>query len=191
MLTETQNDISPPAGEILFFGSSILAQWSSLKQDMPELPVHNHAIGGMRTWEALYHGENLVFPFAPKVVVYYCGSNDINFGQDANAIFARTQLFFDRLWSHNAEAKILYISIIKAPQKRDRWFIADTVNERVQALAAEDARLTYLDINPSLSTADGEPNLALYQDDLLHYKPETYQVFAEVVKPVLTALVQP
>jgi hypothetical protein len=37
--------------------------------------------------------------------------------------------------------------------------------------------MTYIDVNPTLFNADGEPRLSLYRDDGLHFHPHAYDEF--------------
>jgi hypothetical protein len=73
-----QDRISPPPeGAILFIGSSIFVEWKDLRMQMAPLPVINRAFGGAQTWEVLHYMDRIVLPYKPKIIVYYCGSNDV------------------------------------------------------------------------------------------------------------------
>src|SRR5687767_6833387 len=87
----------PPQGGILFIGSSIFRQWADLEADMAPLPAFNRAFGGSRTWEVLHYMDEIVLPYKPRVIVYYCGSNDVNAGESAAAIAGRFQEFVARV----------------------------------------------------------------------------------------------
>src|SRR4051794_30379867 len=51
-----QDRAAPPPNEaILFIGSSIFRQWTTVKEQMAPLPVFNRAFGGSRTWEVLHY----------------------------------------------------------------------------------------------------------------------------------------
>lgn len=73
----------------------------------------------------IYFGEILVTNFKPKVVIVYCGSNDINAGEKAEPIAQRLKSFMDYLDAALPGVEIVYITINKAPQKKDRWDIVD------------------------------------------------------------------
>lgn len=68
----------PPQEAILFVGSSIFRLWKNLPEQMAPLPVFNRAFGGSQTHEILVYMDKIVLPYKPKMIVYYCGSNDIN-----------------------------------------------------------------------------------------------------------------
>ena len=58
-------------GGILFVGSSIFRQWTTVADQMAPLPVLNRAFGGSRTGDQLARFDQLVPRYAPRIVVYY------------------------------------------------------------------------------------------------------------------------
>ena len=77
-------------GGILLVGSSIFRLWADVAEQMAPLPVLNRAFGGSRVADQLARFDQLVPTYAPKIIVYYCGSNDIKANQDSpEVIFTR------------------------------------------------------------------------------------------------------
>lgn len=176
----------PPAkGGILFVGSSIFRRWETLAAQMAPLPVLNRAFGGSRTGDQLARFEQIVLPYAPKVIVYYGGSNDINAGQTAPQIAANFRMFAERVHAGLPRTRLLYASIIRAPQKQERWDVVDATNALIRDYCATDPRRGFIDINPAVFDQDGRPRLELYLEDKLHYVPSAYDGFAAIIKPVL------
>jgi lysophospholipase L1-like esterase len=175
----------PPKHAILFIGSSIFRQWTRLKEDMAPLPVFNRAFGGSRTGDLLQHMEKIVLPYEPSVIVYYCGSNDINAGAPADSIAGRFVQFRKRVGDRLPATRFFYVSINRAPQKRARWGTVDSANASVRAFCERDPLCTFIDVNPLLFTPDGEPRLELYQKDQLHFVEQAYEEFTSVIRPVL------
>jgi hypothetical protein len=88
---------SPEHGGIVFTGSSIFRFWTHLTDQMAPLPVLNRAIAGTVTQDMLGRIGQLVLPYQPRIVVYYCGSNDISAGEDGGPIIERTKRFIQIL----------------------------------------------------------------------------------------------
>ena len=178
----------PPAeGSILFIGSSIWRLWSTVAQDMAPLPVYNRAFGGSQTPDLLRHFDALVVPHKPRIIVYYCGSNDVNAGQSADAIAGRIHEFATRVGRSLPATRMIFASINRSPDKEKRWDVVDAVNARVRdGFTREFAFLSYLDLNPALFDAAGKARVDLYLPDMLHFKPPAYVAFTAIVKPVLT-----
>jgi lysophospholipase L1-like esterase len=179
---------NPPAdGSILFIGSSIWRLWSTVAQDMAPLPVYNRAFGGSQTPDMLRHFDALVVPHKPRIIVYYCGSNDVNAGESADAIAGRVHEFAARVGKSLPGTKMIFASINRSPDKEKRWDVVDAVNARVRDdFTKEFAYLSYVDLNPALFDAAGKARVDLYLPDMLHFKPPAYVAFTEIMKPVLT-----
>ncbi len=175
----------PPRGAILFIGSSIFKQWTNVVADMAPLPVFNRAFGGSRTSDILERLDQLVLPYAPKVIVYYAGSNDINNREPAAAIFGRIHDFERRVHAKLPNTRIIFVAIDRAPQKRERWDLVDAANLLVRDYCAVTPRLTFVDLNPVTHDQQGEPRLEFYRDDKLHFQAAAYVEFTAVIKPIL------
>lgn len=171
---------------IVFVGSSIFHRWTALSSQMAPLPVTNIAIDGTVTADMLRMLDSRVLPLRPKVIAYYCGSNDVDLGEPAAAIVGRIVQFIDRVAAALPSTRVVFVSVNRAPEKRDRWDVVDEVNRRMQAYAANHSRVVYVDVNPVLFTADGRPRVDLFTPDELHLRPPAYEGFTRILKPVLT-----
>lgn len=175
----------PPAGGILFIGSSIFREWTDLNEQMAPLPVFNRAFGGSRTADVLYYMDRIVLPYAPRIIVYYCGSNDINALEGPLPIFQRIRQFSERVREALPGTLVYMVSINRAPQKKDRWDIVDSTNAMVREYCLSTDNRGYIDVNPVLFDNQGNPRFDLYRDDQLHFKDQAYLEFAGVIRPVI------
>ena len=177
-------------GSILFVGSSIFHRWTQLTTQMAPLPVVNIAFDGAMTddWNRLI--ESRIIPVRPKVIAYYCGSNDVDTGDSAVRIVARIRQFVDRVTHALPDTRIVFVAVNKAPEKRDRWDVVDEINRQMQKLADRNPRVEYVDVNPVLVNADGTPRTELFMNDQLHLRPPAYEGFTRILKPILTKALQ-
>ncbi len=182
---EADRTTPPPTDGILFIGSSIFRQWEQLSEQMAPLPVFNRAFGGSRTWELLHYMDQIVIPYRPRFVVYYCGSNDVNSKQDASGIATRVAAFFDRVHVALPKTQTFFVTIQRSPDKRARWAVVDSANALVAQYVTRHSFAHSIDLNPVLVDATGNVRGALYRPDSLHFVPSTYNEFAAVIKPVL------
>jgi lysophospholipase L1-like esterase len=171
---------------IVFVGSSIFHRWTNLAQQMAPLPVLNRAIDGTQTTDMLRMLDSDILPSRPKVIVYYCGSNDVDAGEPAARIFDRIRQFAVRVATALPGTRMVFVSINRAPEKRELWNVVDAVNHLVETYAVGTKHLQYVDVNPVLFTRDGTPRVELYLSDQLHFRPAAYEELARVLKPVLT-----
>jgi lysophospholipase L1-like esterase len=155
---------------------------------MSPLPAFNRAFGGSRTWEVLHYMDEIVLPYRPRVIVYYCGSNDVNAGESAAAIAGRFREFAARVHAALPETRVLFVSINRAPQKRAQWGVVDAANALVRVYADSVAFVDYLDVNPALFDERGAPRSELYRPDSLHFLPAAYDEFARIIRPAVARL---
>ncbi|MDP3071731.1 MAG: GDSL-type esterase/lipase family protein [Opitutaceae bacterium] len=177
----------PKPGGILFVGSSIFREWKTVAGQMAPLPVLNRAFGGSRTGDQLARFDQLVPRYAPRVIVYYCGSNDLN-AKPADApaaIFARFREFAERVRAGFPGTRLIYVSATRSPDRVERWEQVDHYNALVRAYCAATPGHAFVDLNPALVDAAGRPKLELYRDDQLHFHPPAYEAFTAIIKPVL------
>lgn len=175
----------PPARAILFIGSSIFRQWTTVAEDMAPLPVFNRAFGGSRTGDILDHMDRIVLPYAPRLIVYYCGSNDINAGIAPAKIAGNFREFVERVHRTLPDTRVLYVAINRAPQKRKDWDKVDDANRQIEEYCRRNKRLGFIDVNPALFDSHGEPRMELYKDDQLHFHAPAYREFTRIIRPVV------
>jgi len=183
-----QTQTTPQHGGIVFTGSSIFQFWTHLTDQMAPLPVLNRAIAGTVTQDMLDRIGQLVLPHQPRIVVYYCGSNDISAGEDAGPIIERTKRYIQILHEKSPNTFFYYTSIHKAPEKRARWDVVETVNREMERYSHQAKNVGYIDLNPVLFDSRGNLRMNLFLGDGLHFRPDStaYPEFAQIVKPVLT-----
>jgi lysophospholipase L1-like esterase len=179
---------SPEHGGIVFTGSSIFRFWTHLTEQMAPLPVLNRAIAGTVTQDMLDRIGQLVLRYQPRIVVYYCGSNDISAGEDAGPIIERTKRFIQILREKSPNTFFYYTSIHKAPEKRARWDVVEAVNREMERYSHQAQNAGYIDLNSVLFDARGNVRMNLFLGDGLHFRPDStaYLEFSQIIKPVLT-----
>ena len=186
MLDREKSSPAPERG-ILFIGSSIFRLWANLSEQMAPLPVFNRAFGGSQTEDLLAQVDRLVLRYHPRIVVYYCGSNDINAGDSVETIVAQTRQFIRTVHEKAPGTMVFYTAIQKAPDKRDRWADVDAVNREMEKYSHQEKDLGFIDLNPALFDRQGNVREELFLPDQLHFRPESsaYAEFTAIVKPVL------
>jgi hypothetical protein len=179
---------SPEHGGIVFTGSSIFQFWTHLTDQLAPLPVLNRAIAGTVTQDMLDRIGQLVLPYQPRIVVYYCGSNDISAGADAGPIVERTKRYIQILHQRSPDTFFYYTSIQKAPEKRARWDVVEAVNREMERYSRQAPNVGYIDLNPVLFDSRNHVRENLFLPDGLHFRPDStaYLEFSQVVKPILT-----
>lgn len=178
---------APAPGGILMVGSSIFGRWKSCTNDLAPLPVLNRAFGGSVVGDQLFFFDQIVPSSRAALVLWYCGSNDVNSKQTPEDIVKNTGKWIKRTRAALPQVHILLVSIMRAPQKREIGLLAkvDEVNKGLIQLAASIPDVTYADVNPAVETPDGEPVIECYVQDKLHLTAEGYRRMASVLRPLM------
>ena len=178
---------APAPGGILMVGSSIFRKWTNCVSDLAPLPVRNRAFGGSQTKDQLYFFDQIVPSSRAALVVWYCGSNDVNAKKTPEYILDNTRQWIRKTRAVLPQAHIILVSTIRSPQKRAAGYLAtvDTLNKALAKLAVSIPDVTYVDVNPVLETAAGEPVLECYVADKLHLTAEGYRRMTSVLRPLM------
>jgi lysophospholipase L1-like esterase len=181
-----QDKISlPPTGEFLFIGSSSIRRWKSLEEDMKPLKVINRGFGGAHTKHINRHIDKIVFPYEPKAIIFFCGSNDINGLNLPEDVFAEFEIFYDSLKKRLPKTVVFALSIQPSPSRFDQRTRQVKWNDAVSNLAKTDPNLVYVDVSSPMLSLDKKLRLELYTDDTLHMNAEGYKIWTKLVREKL------
>ena len=175
----------PPRGGIVFIGSSSIRMWTTLAKDFPGLPVINRGFGGSQLPEVTAFVSRIVVPYRPRMVVVYCGANDISEGRTAAQVVEDVRALVAAIRKDLPAARIAYISVAGNPA---RWAQVDTVravNRAVAAWIASDPRLAFIDVFTPMLGGDGMPRPDIFLPDRLHMNANGYAIWRAVIGPFL------
>lgn len=173
-----------PKKPILFAGSSSIRMWQT-RECFPELPLINRGFGGSQISDVNNFIERIVLKYKPKLIVFYCGDNDINAGKNPQQVFDDYRKFASRVHSDLPKTKILYISIKPSGSRWRLWPKMKQTNEMIQKFSEKNKRLYYADCATCLMTEKGEPNDVLFLKDRLHLNEKGYARWKKVLMPIL------
>jgi lysophospholipase L1-like esterase len=171
----------PKTGGVLFLGSSSIRLWTTLQADFPDVPVLNRGFGGSQIREVTAFADRIVIPYAPRVIVFYCGPNDITKGRSPDKVAGDYKAFVSRVHASVPATRIAFISAAPNPA---RWHLRrkmQELNRRVRALTAIDHRLDFIDVWTAMLGPDGRPRSELFVDDRLHMNAKGYAIWREIV----------
>jgi lysophospholipase L1-like esterase len=169
--------------DALYVGSSIFQQWQTAAEVWPGRRVENIAVGGTVTTYWLERLEADIRQYRPRVLCYYCGSNDFNADETAAAIAGRTLKTLERVWAIDKGIHIAYHSVIKAPQKQGRWLDVDTVNAALEDHMKDLDQGYYVDLNSVFFDEGGNALAELYVGDQLHLTADAYARMVRQCQP--------
>lgn len=175
----------PPKHAILFLGSSTIRLWKTLAQDFPDVPVINRGFGGSEILDSTHFAERIVFPYAPRQIIFRSGGNDLQNGKSAADVCNDFKAFVAVIHAKLPETEIVFMAWNYSPS---RWSSAGrerALNELIAAYARTEPRVKYLDVTDISLDKNGQPRPELFVGDRLHFNADGYKLLVERVRPVL------
>jgi lysophospholipase L1-like esterase len=169
--------------KILLAGSSIFEAWAQAQDVVPGRTVVNRAVGGTTTQYWKDHLADVMATESPHVVLFYCGSNDLNQDIPEAAIVDNVAQCRVVVRRQSPTCLFAYFGIIKAPQKDGKWDLIDRLNGAVRTvLLPHDL---YVETNAVLFR-EGLPVGRLFLEDGLHLTEEAYALLSLYARPILS-----
>lgn len=177
----------PPQQAVLLSGASTFRRWTNYAEAFKGYAVINRGFGGSKTTEVLGYMDRITLPYHPRVVLFHCGSNDLNAGDTAEAVAGRIREYLTRLRQENPHCALILLSTTHAPSRRKAWEEMKKADALFQQIAKSEKGVTYVDINPALNLPDGEPRPGVYASDNLHPTEAGYAAMLKVIRPAVDA----
>ena len=179
------NALVEESHHVMLAGSSSIEFWTSSKEDLAPIVSYNHGIGGttIEEWDEKLN-QRLVYPYKPKMVVYYVGINNvINSKQSAEEIWTHLNKFFNDTHAALPDTKVQYIMMNLIPGYPSYFDVINAVNHEVEEYAKTNTDWLTL-INPGLALIkeNGEPNAAYFRTDGLHLSLYGYVIWGGIIK---------
>ena len=184
--TDSTIGIKNLQGQTIFYGSSSIRFWKTLKEDFAPLPVINHGFGGSTFPEMINFAERMIFAYHPKNVVIYC-ENDMFTGniktpeQTFDAFGVLATMIQNRL----PKTKVYYISMKPSPLRKASWTKVSKADDLINSYIKKHKNFTYIDIRPVMYRSNGSINGDFFVSDSLHMKPAGYSEWTKIIRPFL------
>jgi len=178
----------PPKGAVLFAGSSSIRLWPDLAADFDPMPVINRGFGGSTIPELMYYAGRIIWKYEPRVLVFYCGENDIKEETPAAVVFQNFKKFIGEVEQHLPNTEVVFISAKPSPDRWPLWRSFQQFNDMAKQFAQNRSRLHYVDISGTLLSENGVPDKSLFVEDMLHMNRRGYEKWVELLKPVISGL---
>ena len=146
--------------------------------------VINRGFGGAHIPHVNRHFHNIVKPYEPKGIIFFCGSNDINALKSPEEVFDEFVKFYKMTELSLKDTKVFVISIKPSIDRYQQRMRQKAWNESVQEMARKEKNLYFIDVIPSM-LVDGKPNPDLFVSDGLHMNQKGYEIWTKLVKPIL------
>ncbi|MFT3756342.1 MAG: SGNH/GDSL hydrolase family protein [Pseudoxanthomonas sp.] len=175
----------PPKGAVLFVGSSSIRFWTTLAQDFPGVATINRGFGGSEVRDSIWYANRIVVPYAPRLVVFYAGDNDINSGRSPQQVRDDFLAFVQRVRHDLPKTRIAVLSIKPSLSRIAQLPAQSQANALVRESAAQLRNVDFIDVATPMLDAGGQPRAELFGPDGLHMNRTGYELWRKIVAPYL------
>ncbi len=178
-------DTPPPKNPVLFVGASSIVRWKSLVQDFPNTVILNRGFGGNEIVDSTYYADQMIFPYAPKMIFLRAGGNDIHMGHSPEQVCADFKAFVAKIRVKLPDVPIAYIALSPSIARWEEREKGDVLNALIADYIKTDKTLIFVDDSKISLGVDGQARPELFADDKLHFSEAGYRLMTEVVRPYL------
>lgn len=181
----------PPAGAVLFVGSSTIRLWETLQEDMAPLSVIRRGFGGAKVNDVLVHADRVIAPYRPSAVVVFIGGNDVsgvlcNEAKPAERVVQLTRELIAKIHAELPGTPVYYLAITPAFESAEDLARAAAANAMLREVSANEGGFFFIDGNASITGADGRVPPELLKRDGRHLNREGYATWAPVIRQRLS-----
>ena len=170
---------------VMLAGSSSIEFWSNSKEVLNPIVSYNHGIGGttIEQWENKLN-QRLVYPYKPKMAVYYVGINNIiNRKENVTTVYNRLVSFFEKTHADLPDTQIQYILMNCLPDYNSGYNTTILgVNDKVRTYAESNGWLTLIDPGSKLMKPTGDADAAYFRSDCVHLSEYGYIIWGNMIK---------
>ncbi|MEM8946458.1 MAG: GDSL-type esterase/lipase family protein [Planctomycetota bacterium] len=184
---------TPPAGSILFTGSSGVRRWEQLALDFADYEVIQRGFGGSQFEDLTEVVDDIVLPYNPSAIVVWAGTNDIANGESGTEVFADYQQFVNLVRAAQPDVDIFYLGIMPTPGRQANQPDETVANSAIANQAASDPKLHYVDLPAAFATLNPYNNAAFTSQfvDSIHLNRRGYEFWTSIIRPSIEAVIAP
>jgi lysophospholipase L1-like esterase len=183
---EKADRIAPPKPDVIVFtGSSSIAFWRTLRQDMYPLVVVNRGFGGAQISHVSYYADRIILPYRPRAVVLYAGVDDLIWGGTPETVLSDFQHFVGLIHAALPETWIYFISIKPTRLFGSHWAAMNRTNALIEEFVHTQPKVEFIDVSTALLDVQGKARPEFLSWDGLHPSRQGYELMTSRIKPVL------
>ena len=175
----------PESNKTLFVGSSSIRGWRTLKEDFPDYYIVNRGFGGSHIEDVIFYAAGIVFPYKPKLIVFYAGENDIAAGKSVDAVFNDFKTFAASVKRKLPKTRLIVVSLKPSPARQEFAAKYKELNALIKTETERDKNFLFVDVWTPMTNRDGEPKPEIFLADKLHMNREGYKIWRETLAPFI------
>lgn len=171
---------------IIFTGSSSIKMWKTLKEDMAPMNVINRGFGGSTIPEVTAVADRILLPHHPKIIVFYCGENDLaNDHTKPELALKSFKLFYSYMQENMPETKVFFIAIKPSISRAKYLNKLKEANQLIEKFIDKKDNYFFIDTASLMLDESGNVMQDIFIEDNLHMNAKGYTIWTKEIKPIL------
>lgn len=178
------------ADDVLFIGSSSIRFWKNLALDFDPIPTINRGFGGSTLPEVIHYADRIIFSYQPKLIVLYCGENDISEGASPQQVFESYKKLDAMIQKRLPDTKLIYLSMKPSVARWNLWDKYEEGNRLIQEAMIKQANRRYIEVADVMLSENGQPDSTIFVEDMLHMNEKGYAAWKDLIRPAVERFYQ-
>ena len=182
------DSIHPPVkNAILLIGSSSFTKWVDVQDYFPLFPIVNRGFGGSTLPDVIRYAEEVIFPYAPKQILIYCGENDLASADSVTSrmVFNRFKQLFQIIRTRLPKVSVAFVSMKPSPSRERLWPKMEEGNELIKNYLKKKKNTAFIDVYPKMFDQNGIVMKDIFLKDNLHMNAKGYAIWQKIMAPYL------
>ena len=103
----------------------------------------------------------------------------------AQKVVKRYKTLYKKIRERFPNIEVDYISIKYSPSREKLWPQMKEANKRIAAFMKKEPNAEFIDVTKAMEDANGNVRKDIFVEDMLHFKPEGYQIWTKVMNPYM------
>lgn len=185
---KTQDSASfPVPQQILLVGSSSFTKWTDVQDYFPGYKILNRGFGGATFLDLIRYRYDVIYPYAPKQIIMYCGENDFAADENLSAdeVVERFSILFNLVRSKYPNIPFAYIAMKPSPSRQHLLEKFREANKKISQILKLDKNAVFIDVFPLMFNRDGTIKKDIFLEDNLHMNSKGYTIWEKAILPYL------
>lgn len=141
--------------------------------------------GGSVMGDVLHHLDRVALRYRPRAILIYEGDNDTAFGIPEDVIVGQFREIVARVRAELPGTRIYVLSVKPSVLRRGVWEEARRVSAGLEAVAAADPMVRYVDVASPLLGPDGSVMADVFVEDGLHLNELGNLIWGSTIRAAL------
>lgn len=174
-------------GKVLFIGSSSFTKWTDVQDYFPAHAIINRGFGGSTLLDVIRYENEVIFPYAPKQVVIYCGENDVagDTAVTGSVVLERFTKLFSDIRAKYPKVPVMFVSLKPSPSRWHMRARSMEANRLIKKFLKKKKHTRFINVWDVMLNEKGEPKEELFIKDRLHMNADGYKIWQALMEPYL------